>query len=202
MRGWSCGYDNCERYTGWLTDITPQSKSHKMKSALTVLMSCFKPVFSWLTLLILENSLDNKTNKNRKNKTIQWFIFFKNNNQYLVWPPWAITTSRHLFLMEKMRRLHTPRGIASHSSLSASCNCWCEVGRWGRFLILLSSSSQRCSIGFRSGDFEGHGRTGIPMFARWAVVMQAACGLADFILWLLLWGVMSVNQPVHLSQLS
>ena len=95
-----------------------------------------------------------------------------------MWPPYAVTTAWHLFLIEKISFLHTSRGIASHSSKRASCSCWSDVGRLGRFLILRSSSSQRCSIGFRSGDFEGHGITGIPMLARWAVVRRAACGLA------------------------
>ena len=118
--------------------------------------------------------LDNKTNKDKK--TVQWFI--EKKNQYLVWPPSASTTARHLLLMEPMRCLHTSRGIASHSSWSACLNCWSEVGWWGRSRTLLSSSSHRCSMGFRSGDFDGQGNTAIPIFIRWAVVMRAACGLA------------------------
>ena len=46
MRGWSWSYDNCEGYTGWLTDIPPQSKSHKLY-VIWVYSQCV-PVLLWV----------------------------------------------------------------------------------------------------------------------------------------------------------
>ena len=46
MRGWSWSYDNCEGYTAWLTDIPPQSKSHKLY-VIWVFSQCV-PVLLWV----------------------------------------------------------------------------------------------------------------------------------------------------------
>ena len=95
-----------------------------------------------------------------------------------MWPPCAIITERHRCLIEKITFRQTFRGIVLHSSSKAFRSIWSDVGWRGRFLILLSSSSHKCSMGLRSGDFAGHGRTGIPKLVRWSVVIRAVWGLA------------------------
>ena len=63
-----------------------------------------------------------------------------------------------------------------HSSIRACRNSPTLFGTFWRACNLLSSSSQMCSMGFMSGDFEGQGRTGIPKLRRWVLVAKAVCG--------------------------
>ena len=87
-------------------------------------------------------------------------------------------TAKQRRRMELVRRRTLSAGMASHSS----CRAWRSsaklVGGCCRALTLLSSWSHRCSMGFRSGDLEGHGSTAIPRFAKWSATILAVCGVA------------------------
>ena len=72
----------------------------------------------------------------------------------------------------------TACGRLSHSSWRAWRSSGNVMGLWGLCQTRWSSSFQMCSIGLRSGDFEGQGKTS--MFCCWrkAWVILAVCGLA------------------------
>ena len=95
----------------------------------------------------------------------------------MVWPPYALTTARHLFLSEKMSFLHTSRGIASQSSMSAWARPVTEKndGRLGRFLILQVHPKGALLV---SGleTLKANEEQGCPCW--WDGLSSHACGLA------------------------
>ena len=98
--------------------------------------------------------------------------------QYLVWAPRAATTVRHLLGQERISRWILSCGMALHSSCSATASCWSVCGcRW-RCRTRRSRVSHRCSIGLRSGDLEGHGKTLTLEFCRKVIVARAVWGRA------------------------
>ena len=99
-------------------------------------------------------------------------------HQYLVCPPAEAMTALQRRRMERMSRRTRSRGMAAHSACRAATSSPRVVGRCCRALSLLSNSSHRCSMGFRSGDFDAHGSTGIPRFARCCLTMMAVWGVA------------------------
>ena len=68
-------------------------------------------------------------------------------------------TALHLLGIDSIKFLTLFLGIVRHSC----CNIWRSWSRvWGRgcrWRTRLSSWSHRCSMGFKSGDLEGHGST-------------------------------------------
>ena len=69
-------------------------------------------------------------------------------------------------------------GMFAHTAWSAYTS-YCNGCTVGCFLWMrLSNSSQRCSIGFKSDDKDGHGRTLMLFRCRNAIVVRAVCGLA------------------------
>jgi hypothetical protein len=75
--------------------------------------------------------------------------------QYLVCPPRASVTALILLCMEFIRAFILLMGILSHSSIKAALNWSRVVGALRRPLTLLSILSHRCSIGDKSGLYEG-----------------------------------------------
>ena len=93
--------------------------------------------------------------------------------QYLVWPPLAFMTSWHLRRMESIRRRIKSWGMLFHSLKSAVWS-WASVsGGFWLFLIRRPSSSQRCSIGDKSGNIAGQGNTWIWLFSKKVIEMCA-----------------------------
>ena len=83
----------------------------------------------------------------------------KSQSQYLVCPPCALITAVHLLLMEPMTCAWKSCGMSFYTWMRSLPSCCRFVGCWGRWRNRRSISSQTCSIGFRSGEFAGHGST-------------------------------------------
>lgn len=99
-------------------------------------------------------------------------------SQYRVWPPPAFNTATHLLRIEDTYRWITCPGILFHSSSSAVASCKRFWG-WGlRILTLLPNSSQTCSIGERSGDFEGQSSMSTLFWFRNSLVARAVWAVA------------------------
>ena len=80
--------------------------------------------------------------------------------------------------MEAMRWRITSCGMAVHSACKAAAS-WGRVCGWGcRRRRRRSNSSQRCSMGFKSGDLEGQGRTLMLWCLKKTVVSRAVWGRA------------------------
>lgn len=98
--------------------------------------------------------------------------------QYLVWAPLARIPARILLCIESIRTLIRLNGMLFHSCVNAAINWARLVGGFWRFLIRLSSSSHRCSMGDMSGLYGGHSR-GWTLFAvRKSRQTLATCGRA------------------------
>jgi hypothetical protein len=103
----------------------------------------------------------NKDLKKKKNQShaINWVSFRWRSSQYLLWPPCIANTVLHLFVKLRIKFCIPTCGILCHSCyndwLSWSSN-WCGGWRWR---TCRSSSSQRCSMGLKSGNFEEHSNT-------------------------------------------
>ena len=63
--------------------------------------------------------------------------------------------------------------MLSHSSCSAMASCWRLIGGWHRLYTRFPSLSQRCSIGFKSGENAGQGRTCTPFWLKKSMVSLA-----------------------------
>ena len=93
----------------------------------------------------------------------------QNASQYLVWPPRACMHAWQLRGMLLMRRRMVSCGMSSQICLRtsvSSCKVW---GATWRRLMDRNIMSQRCSIGFRSGDREGHSIVSIPSSSRYCL---------------------------------
>lgn len=94
--------------------------------------------------------------------------------RYLVCPPFASTTVCHLLSVDAIK-MQTPLSLECNCKLLDSLLCMITLANKASPLV----SSRKCSIGFRSGDLEGHGRT---RWCRKGVARRAVCGLA-FLWW-------------------
>ena len=112
-------------------------------------------------------------------QTRHWGWFSKVTTfQYLVCPPADWITARQRRLIDRLYRLITSIGMLFHSCTSA-CWSWRSVCGWtGRWRTRRSSRSHSCSIGERSGDFDGHSMTSTLFACRYCVVSRAVCGRA------------------------
>ena len=102
----------------------------------------------------------------------------QNASQYLVWPPRACMHAWQRRGMLLMRRRMVSCGMSSQICLRASVSS-CKV--WGatwRRLMDRNIMSQRCSIGFRSGDRHGHSIVSIPSSSRYCLHTLATWGRA------------------------
>ena len=77
--------------------------------------------------------------------------------QYMLWPPLTCNTVRIRLEIDSISRRILTCGILCHSHWSACCSAWKVCGCGWR--LRRSISSNRCSIGFKSGDFYDHGIT-------------------------------------------
>ncbi|XP_058258308.1 uncharacterized protein LOC131361290 isoform X2 [Hemibagrus wyckioides] len=82
--------------------------------------------------------------------------------QYDVGPPFAAITASTLLGRLSTRFRSVFMGIFDHSSRSAFVRSHTDVGREGLALSLRSNSSQRCSIGLRSGLCAGQSSSSTP----------------------------------------
>ena len=99
-------------------------------------------------------------------------------SQYRVWPPPAFNTAIHLLRLDDTYYWITCPGMLFHSSSSAVASCKRFWG-WGlRILTLLPNSSQTCSIGERSGDFEGQSSISTLFWFRNSLVVRAVWAVA------------------------
>ena len=95
-----------------------------------------------------------------KNVTKQERVNFRwRQCQYLLWSPGAANTVLHLLGTDRIKFCIRSCGILCHSC----CTYWLSWsndwdGGWC-WRTPLPNSSERCSMGFKSGDFEGHGNT-------------------------------------------
>ena len=80
--------------------------------------------------------------------------------------------------MDDVKRRIMCLGMLFHSFMSAAPSSWRVVGFGRRFLTLLPSSSHTCSIGDKSGDFDGQPSTLTLFWARNVLVSPAVCGVA------------------------
>ena len=112
--------------------------------------TCESPTWYWTKI---ENPLPSLQKTPFKNDKLgRW-----HSCQYLLWPPCAANTGLHLLGKDRIICCIQICGILCHSC----CNsCLSLPNRWGggwRWRTCLWSSSQWCSMGFKSGDFEGDG---------------------------------------------
>ncbi|GFX02685.1 uncharacterized protein TNCV_2011291 [Trichonephila clavipes] len=79
--------------------------------------------------------------------------------------------------MKSIRLLITSWGILSHSSRRALYSSWRVCGGGWRPATRLPRASQTCSIGFMSGEHDGHSIRTIPSSKRKSSTRLARCGL-------------------------
>ena len=104
--------------------------------------------------------LSNKQNGNLLGQFLSIYYF---TIYYLVWPPFAFKTASILLGMLSIRFWHTSGEIAFHSSLTLSHNSWTPLGGVSYWQRCHFRCSQRCLIGFRSGDWAGQDKTWISL---------------------------------------
>ena len=105
-------------------------------------------------------------------------IKIKLTNQYRVCPPLAAVVALILLWIELTKALTVRIGMLFHSSINAFLSCARVARGFRRFLTLLSSSSQLCSIGVKSGLYGGHASGAMLLFARKSWQTRATCGRA------------------------
>ena len=112
--------------------------------------------------------------------THQNVIMTTNTSLGLVFKSYHISVSRmssnrQRRLIDRIYRLITFIGMLFRSCTSA-CWSWRSVCGWtGRWRTRRSSRSHTCSIGERSGDFDGHSMTSTLFACRYCVVSRAVC---------------------------
>jgi hypothetical protein len=83
-------------------------------------------------------------------------------SQYLVHvPPFTSCSATHLLRTELIRLFTVSCGMLSHSSSIAVQSCWILAGTGTCCSTHRSRASKTCSMGDMSGEYTGHGRTGI-----------------------------------------
>lgn len=104
------------------------------------------------------------------------FSATQNAFQYLVWPPRACMHAWQRRGMLLMRRRMMSCGISSQICVRASLSCCTVWGATWRRLMDRNIMSQRCSIGFKSGDREGHSIVSIPSSSTYCLHTLATWG--------------------------
>ena len=97
-----------------------------------------------------------------------------------MWPPPALITAWHLLGIEEIRFWQTSAGIMFHSSTKRSHKVWRLVGGEGYLLSCFLTWHHKCSIGFRSGDCDGHVNSWIPLSSNhfWAILEECLGSLS------------------------
>ena len=122
----------------------------------------FSPLIALKKLLIKKCPVQKKRNTKFVCHINYYLVFISNYNnnkpiQYLVGRPREAITASQRLGMDSMRVQIKPGSILPHSSYKWAFNSsWLE---WICRPTAFPSSFQRCSMGLRSGDCAGHGRT-------------------------------------------
>ena len=115
----------------------------------------------------------------------------------MVWPPFSLTTASILLGMLSIRFWHIFGLISFHSSTTLSHNSWTPLAGilycWSCHLRWF----QRCSIGFKSGDWAGHSSTWILLSSNnFFALLEVCLGSLSY------WKILSSSSISNFSKFS